>query len=141
MEEQRRKILKMLSEGKIDEQQAEDLLDAVCKEEKKAESINVGYDKAAFEEDYKAFRAEAVKEGKEYLLVYVSSADGDNVKVKLPISFVKIMVGAVKNKENIYFNNVVIDTATLKKAIDSGIVGRIIEVESDNADKVIVEII
>ena len=141
MQEQRKKILKMLSEGKINEQQAEELLDAIDSNEEKNEAISVVKDKADFEEGFNEFKADVLKSGESYLLVYVNSVDGDTVKVKLPMSFVKIMISAAKSKENINFNGVDLDTETLKNAIDNGLVGRIVEVESDNGDKVIVEII
>ena len=141
MQEQRKKILKMLSEGKINEQQAEELLDAIDSNEEKNEAISVVKDKADFEEGFNEFKADVLKSGESYLLVYVNSVDGDTVKVKLPMSFVKIMISAAKSKENINFNGVDLDTETLKNAIDHGLVGRIVEVESDNGDKVIVEII
>ena len=141
MQEQRKKILKMLAEGKINEQQAEELLDAIDSNEEKNETISVVKDKADFEEGFNEFKADVLKSGESYLLVYVNSVDGDTVKVKLPMSFVKIMISAAKSKENINFNGVDLDTETLKNAIDNGLVGRIVEVESDNGDKVIVEII
>lgn len=141
MDEQRKKILKMLSEGKINEQQAEELLDAIGGTEEKTETISVVKSKSDFEEGFNEFKTEALKSGQGFLLVYVNSADGDNVKVKLPMSFVKIMISAAKSKENINFNGVDLDTETLKNAINNGLVGRIVEVESENGDKVIVEII
>ena len=141
MEEQRKKILKMLSEGKINEQQAEELLDAIGGTEEKTETISVVKSKSDFEEGFNEFKTGALKSGQGFLLVYVNSADGDNVKVKLPMSFVKIMISAAKSKENINFNGVDLDTETLKNAINNGLVGRIVEVESENGDKVIVEII
>lgn len=141
MEEQKKKILKMLSEGKINEQQAEELLDAIGGSEKENKSVSVVTDKASFEESFQKFKEDAKKSGEGFLLVYVNSADGDNVKVKLPMRFVKIMISAAKTKENINFNGVDLDTETLKNAIENGLVGRIVEVESDTGDKVIVEII
>lgn len=142
MNEPKKKILKMLSEGKIDENQAEELLDAI--EEKDTDNkINIveTYESSQdFEEGFKKFKEDVLKTGEHFLLIYVNSADGDNVRVKLPMSFVKIVIDASKD-EKVNFNGVDVDVETIKKAIDSGSLGRIVEVDSNDGDKVIVEMV
>ncbi|GKX68903.1 SHOCT-like domain-containing protein [Inconstantimicrobium mannanitabidum] len=142
MKEERQRILKMLAEGKIDEEQAEKLLDALSngRDENDTQAIEVSNVKGGFEEKYSIFRDEVMKKHSNMLLIFVSSKEGENVRIKFPMSFVKLMIKAA-GKENINLNGVNIDREVLQSAIDNDLKGRIVDIDSNDGDNVIIEII
>ena len=131
--EDKKRILKMVEEGKITAEEAIKLLEVLDSSEKcdtapKSEIVE--------EDDFFNFKNND-KKGK-MLFVRVKSSDGTKVKVNIPLEFIKIMggIGSMYSNE---FEKHNIDIAKLMDAIDNGFVGRIVEVEDGN-DKVIVEI-
>lgn len=78
MSEDRSRILKMLAEGKITAEEAEQLLDALS-------AGTRGSGEPAIKGDPSALIAALPK----YLYVKVNSTDGDNVDVKVPLALVR----------------------------------------------------
>ena len=130
--EDKKRILKMVEEGKITAEEAINLLEVLNPSEKcdtaKAEII----------EDDDFFDIKNNDQKGKMLFVRVKSKDGSKVKVNIPLEFIKIMggIGSMYSDELEKHN---IDIVKLMDAIDNGFVGRIVEVEDGN-DKVIVEI-
>lgn len=150
MKEERKRILKMLSEGKIDETQAEELLDALsCNNNDTSDNDTSDFevtDKNAeksnndFEQKYSLFKNDVVRNHSNMLLIFVSSAEGENVKIKFPMSFIKLMIKAAGN-DKININGINIDKEALESAIENDLKGRIVDVDSNDGDNVIIEII
>lgn len=131
--EDKKRILKMVEEGKITAEEAIKLLDVLDSNEK---SDIVVKQEVMEDDDFFDIKNDG-KKGK-MLFVRVKSKDGGKVKVNIPLDFIKIMggIGSMYSNELEKYN---IDIAKLMDAIDNGFVGRIVEVE-DGDDKVIVEI-
>jgi DUF4097 and DUF4098 domain-containing protein YvlB len=130
--EDKKRILKMVEEGKITAEEAINLLDVLDPSEK------YDTDKAEIIEDDDFFDIKNDAQKGKMLFVRVKSKDGSKVKVNIPLEFIKIMggIGSMYSNE---FEKHNIDIEKLMDAIDNGFVGKIVEVEDGN-DKVIVEI-
>jgi hypothetical protein len=124
LREERMKILELLSKNVINAEQAEKLLDAISKgEEAEVVETNLVSKKNQFR----------------MLRILVDSADGDEVKIEIPIEFAKLL----KNKKmmKIDTEDFDIDVDELINMINSGVVGEIVNVKSADGDivKIIVE--
>lgn len=76
--------------------------------------------------------------------VLVDSNDGDHVKVNLPMTLVKAMLQIGVSSNMVSFGNADlsgIDFEAIIKMVESGVVGRLVEVESGDGDHVIVEVV
>ncbi|MBO3444348.1 hypothetical protein [Clostridium sp. CCUG 7971] len=131
--EDKKRILKMVEEGKITAEEAIKLLEVLDSNEK-CDTVA----KAEIFENDDFFDIKNDGQKGKILFVRVKSEDGSKVKVNIPLEFIKIM-GGLGNMYNDKFEKYNIDIAKLMDAIDNGFVGRIVEVEDGN-DKVIVEI-
>lgn len=131
--EDKKRILKMVEEGKITAEEAIKLLDVLDSNEKCDAVV-----KAEIVENDDFFDIENDGQKGKMLFVRVKSKDGSKVKVNIPLEFIKIM-GGIGNMYSDELEKHNIDIAKLMDAIDNGFVGRIVEVEDGN-DKVIVEI-
>ena len=131
--EDKKRILKMVEEGKITADEAIKLLDVLDCNEKSDPFIK---SEKVEDDDFFDIKNDG-KKGK-ILFVRVKSSDGSKVKINIPLEFVKIMgsIGIMYSSELEKHN---IDIEKLMDAIDNGFVGRIVEVDDGN-DKVIVEI-
>ena len=131
--EDKKRILKMIEEGKITAEEAIKLLDVLDSNEKCD-----GIVKSEVVEDDDFFDLKNDGKGGKILFVRVKSDDGSKVKINIPLEFIKIMggIGSMYSKELEKYN---IDIEKLMNAIDNGFVGRLVDVESGN-DKVVVEI-
>lgn len=131
--EDKKRILKMIEEGKITAEEAIKLLDVLDSNEKCD-----GIVKSEVVEDDDFFDLKNDGKGGKILFVRVKSNDGSKVKINIPLEFIKIMggIGSMYSKELEKYN---IDIEKLMNAIDNGFVGRLVDVESGN-DKVVVEI-
>lgn len=127
MNEEISKILKMVEDGKINADKAQELIEAVGN---KNENTSV---QLVQEDDIM----------NKMLKIRVNSHDGDLVNVNLPVKFIKTMLKTVgkipintevKGMENIDLN-------LIADAIDNGIIGKIVDVKSANGDfvEVIIE--
>lgn len=124
LREERMKILELLSKNVINAEQAEKLLGAISKgEEAEVVETNLVSKKNQFR----------------MLRILVDSADGDEVKIEIPIEFAKLL----KNKKmmKIDTEDFDIDVDELINMINSGVVGEIVNVKSADGDivKIIVE--
>jgi polyhydroxyalkanoate synthesis regulator phasin len=77
MNEERKRILTMLSEGKISAEEAERLMDALSRNTEKS-----------FSQD-PANNISAVKKDLKYLRVLVDSKQGDNVNIRIPVALLR----------------------------------------------------
>jgi hypothetical protein len=125
MKEEISRILKMVEEGKIDSTKATELIEALNGKNEIAKVDNVmasGYtDKM--------------------LKVNVVSKDGDNVHVKLPVKVIKALGGAVVKIPGVSEKIGDIDMDMILQALDSEVIGKIIDVQTANGDfvEVVVE--
>lgn len=144
------RILKMVEEKKITAEEATGLIAALQTEPSTAptqattptsHSFNDGFDRESFmRNDVKAAPGEV------FLQVRVLSADGDKVKINLPLNFVKAVLKLTgklpmiqpEHLEGIDVNELM---ETITAAVDSDLKGRIVDVESANGDLVVVEIV
>lgn len=124
--EDKRRILKMVEEGKLNSEEAIKLLEALDSD------VVVKKDK-----DDEFFNIDKSKSNGKMIYVRVKSGDGEKVKVNVPVDFIKIVGGNFANV-NLEKHNVNIDE--LITAVENGFEGRIVEVESDDGDRVVIEI-
>ena len=74
------------------------------------------------------------------LKVSINSSDGDKVRVNLPLALVK--VGLVMSLDNVQVNGrsmdvmQQIDFDQIMRLVDSGVIGKLVEIESDDGDHV-----
>lgn len=127
LKEERMKILDLLSKGIIKPEDAEKLLAALGAGETpvyEADPVQVMPSKKA------PFRM---------LRVYVDSADGDKVRIQLPIEFAKLLKSGKFNIDAI--EDFDIDIDSLIQMINAGVVGELVNVESADGDiiKIVVE--
>lgn len=126
MNEEVTRILKMVEEGKISADKAQELIEALNVKNPSNTSVQV------VEDDDIMNRM---------LKIRVNSKDGDKVNVNLPVRFIKTMIKTfgklpintdIKGMENIDINQIA-------DAIDNGLIGKIVDVTSADGD--IVEIV
>lgn len=78
------------------------------------------------------------------LRILVDSNDGDHVKVNLPLTLVKAALEIGASSNMIQFGGAdmsKIDFEAIIKMVESGVVGRLVEVESSDGDRTIVEVV
>lgn len=116
---ERMKILELLNKGIINVDDAERLLAALGEPEAKTETPFelVNQKKAPFR----------------MLKVYVDSADGDQVRIQLPIEFAKLLKNSKFNGME-SLGDMDLDIDTLIQMINAGVIGEIVNVESADGD-------
>lgn len=128
MNEEISKILKMVQEGKITSEKAEELIEALSN---KSTAITTFENTSS--DNYIINKMLKIK---------VISHDGDNVNVNLPVKFIKTvlktvgkipMTDSIKGMEHLDLN-------LISDAIDNGLSGKIVDVKSGNGDLVEVSI-
>ncbi len=121
MKAERLKILDLLAKNVINAEQAEKLLAAL----QKPEGENV-----SFQPKKNQFRM---------LKILVDSADGDEVRVELPIEFAKLLKS--KKIMKVDTDDFDLDIDELISMINSGVVGEIVNVKSADGDivRIVVE--
>jgi hypothetical protein len=135
MNEEISRILKMVEEGKIDSEKAMQLIDLL----KIGSKELVNLDKGASNNN----GSNTNTNGK-MLRIKVRSKDNDNVNINLPLKFVSGMIKTFGKIPNVNVNgmeNVDMDamTQTILDAIDGGMDGKIVDIQSGDGD--IVEIV
>ncbi len=122
LKEERMKILDLLAKGIIKADEAEKLLASI----------------SGPEEDEVVMPTKKKSQFK-MLKIWVDSADGDEVRIELPIEFAKLL----KNKKltHIDEDDLDIDIDSLIQMINAGVVGEIVNVKSADGDvvRIIVE--
>ena len=122
MQEEIKRILKMMEEGKIDSDKATELIEAI-NTQPSSQLLT------------KSFNSDKM------LRVKVISSTEDNVNVNIPINFLKAIGTAVNNiKIPGVSEQEGIDIKMIMEAIDSGLEGKIVDVKSANGDIVEVAI-
>lgn len=123
LKEERMKILELLSKGIISAEEAEKLLAALNSGDDVQEELLTPKKKQQFR----------------MLKVLVDSADGDEVRIELPIEFAKLL----KNKKLTHIDDadLDIDIDELIQMINAGVVGEIVNIKSSDGDtvKIVVE--
>jgi hypothetical protein len=135
MNEEISRILKMVEEGKIDSEKAMQLIDLL----KIGSKELVNLDKGASNNN----GSNTNTNGK-MLRIKVRSKENDNVNINLPLKFVSGMIKTFGKIPNVNVNgmeNVDMDamTQTILDAIDGGMDGKIVDIQSGDGD--IVEIV
>jgi hypothetical protein len=124
LKEERMKILDLLAKGIIKADEAEKLLAAL---------------KADEEDEPQVIMPAKKKDQFKMLKIFVDSADGDEVRVVLPIEFAKLL----KNSKISGFDkgDFDIDVDMLLQMINAGVIGEIVNVKSADGDivKIVVE--
>lgn len=148
MKEEIARILKMVEEGKLSSEQASLLIEALKTTTVEVEEVSAEESKDAKPSfDRESFMQNPMKtsEGEKFLQVRILSADGDKVKINLPINFVKGILKVTGKlpmiqAEQLEGVDVPAMMETIVAAIESDLTGRLVDVESANGDLVIVEI-
>ncbi|RAP78515.1 SHOCT-like domain-containing protein [Paenibacillus montanisoli] len=138
MKEEISKVLSMMQEGKIDSEQASELIDAL--KEKPSQAVQV-----LGKPDYsKKLSSASGGYLDKTLKIRITSHENDNVSINLPIKLVKVVLGAGHSiASNIpqaakYVKDINIDL--LIDAIENELDGQIIDVRSGEKDTVTVVI-
>jgi len=119
LKEERMKILDLLGKGIISSDDAEKLLSSMDRpsEEKYAEQVIINNKKAPFR----------------MLKILIDSADGDVVRVQIPIEFAKLLK---TGKFNVNLEDNDIDIDALLEMINAGVMGEIVNIQSADGDNV-----
>ena len=123
MSQEKLKILEMIQNKVITPSEGADLLNALDKDEK----IEA---KAARKNAFKMFK------------IRIVSSDGDRVNVQIPLEFAKVALksqnkrGKVMKLDKLNDMNVDIDFDAILDLIESGTLGKIVDIESGDGDKV-----
>lgn len=123
--EDKKRILKMVEDGKLSSEEAIKLLEALDS------------DKVVKEKNNDFFNIDKNNSKGKMIYIRVKSSDGDSVKVNVPVEFIKI-VGS--NFTNVNLEKYNINVEELITAIENGFEGKIVEVDSECGDRVLVEI-
>ncbi|WP_139905807.1 SHOCT-like domain-containing protein [Clostridium thermarum] len=130
MNEEILRVLKMVEEGKIDSQKGAQLIEALKVSKKETETqVRVFTDSK-----------ENVRNKDLMLKIKVKDEDGNKVNVNLPVKFVSGIISAtgrlpvnLQGVEGVDINGL---TNALNEAINSGMVGKIVDIESEDGDVV-----
>lgn len=115
--EEKMKILDLLSKNLIDSKTAETLLQSL--------------------EENKKVEVPSKTNSFKVLKIIIESADGDDVKINIPLEFAKVLKG--KNFSS-KFNGVDIDIDEIIELANSGMIGEIVNINSADGDNVIITI-
>ena len=93
-------------------------------------------------------KTEVLPEGKRkdinsmMLYINILSADGDKVKVNLPMSLIIACVNSGINISNISSNNKLneIDFSQIIALVEQGVVGKLVEIESKDGDTLVISV-
>lgn len=139
------RILKMLEEGKINAQEAMKLLEAVGEKQNNEVIEGESFQKVEEEKgvlkfkDEEFFKIPRNNGAMKMLYIRIKASDGDNVKVTIPLDFVRIMINSKGSLGgNLEKHN--IDIHGILQAIDEGKIGTLVQVETDEGDKILIEI-
>ena len=113
------RIMKMVEEGKINAEKGSELIEALNGSKLPEKLI--------------------VNNSNEGMMLKVKSSTNDNVNIKLPINFIKGVLGSVGKLPMNVKGMEGIDIDMLIQAIDSGLTGKIVDVQTGNGD--IVEVV
>lgn len=117
MNEEVMKVLKMLEEGKIDADKAEELIEVLYTSKDNVPAV-INSDKM--------------------LKIRVDSQNGDNVNINVPVKFIKTIGGAIKRIPKVEGVEGMedIDIQAILQAVGDGLDGKIVDVKSEKGDNV-----
>lgn len=117
MNEEVMKVLKMLEEGKIDVEKAEELIEVLYTSKDNVPAV-VNSDKM--------------------LKIRVDSQNGDNVNINIPVKFIRTIGGAIKRIPKVEGIEGMedIDIQAILQAVSDGLDGKIVDVKSEKGDNV-----
>lgn len=118
LKEERMKILELLTKGVISPDDAEKLLSAL----------------GTAQDQPTDFAPVQKKNQFRMLKVYVDSADGDQVRIELPIEFAKLLKSKKLNIGSVDLDDMDIDVDMLIQMINSGAIGEIVNIKSADGD-------
>lgn len=118
LKEERMKILELLTKGVISPDDAEKLLSAL----------------GTAQDQTNDFAPVQKKNQFRMLKVYVDSADGDQVRIELPIEFAKLLKSKKLNIGSVDLDDMDIDVDMLIQMINSGAIGEIVNIKSADGD-------
>lgn len=133
--EDKKRVLKMVEEGKISAGEGLKLLEAL--ESNPGDEVKVNKQPIVDENEF--FKIDKNSSKEKMIYIRVISSNGERVKVNIPIGFLKVlgsnslMGSANLDKYNIDINSII-------DAVENGFEGRLVEVNSDDGDRVIIEI-
>lgn len=117
LKQERMKILDLLKKGTITSEDAEKLLSAIGdKNESEQPELIIPTKKAPFR----------------MLKVYVDSADGDVVKIELPVEFAKLLKTGKFKLDSL--DDMDIDLDSLIQMVNAGALGEIVNIKSADGD-------
>ncbi len=118
LKQERMKILDLLTKGVITPEDAERLLSAMGDRKEPVVQELINTKKAPFR----------------MLKILIDSADGDVVKVEIPIEFAKLLKSGKFNVDKL--DEMDINMDTLIQMINSGAIGEIVNITSADGDKI-----
>ncbi|CEO21536.1 SHOCT-like domain-containing protein [Paraclostridium sordellii] len=133
--EDKKRVLKMVEEGKISAEEGLKLLEAL--ESNPGDKVKLKKQPIVDENEF--FKIDKNSSKEKMIYIRVISSDGERVRVNIPIGFLKvlgsngIMGSANLDKYNVDINSII-------DAVENGFEGRLVEVNSDDGDRVIIEI-
>lgn len=126
MREEISKILTMFEEGKLEKEEAIRLIEVL---QEKEQQNDITHDVS------KSYLNRVLK-------IHVDSPDGDDVKVNVPIKFLKAVLKAGSGFTAVmpekYHQN--FDVELLIEALDSEFVGNIVDIETEDGERVLISI-
>lgn len=144
MNEEIMKVLKMVEEGKIDANKAAEIIEVLKKNEEPAALEDA--EKSIYQinaiEPVEPIEPELpLKSMGERMLIIKVDSPKDKVNVRLPINFIKGVLGACKKLPVNVEGMENVDIEMIAKAIDEGLVGKIVDVQSSSGEIVEISII
>lgn len=131
--EDKLRILKMLEEGKITSEEAAKLISALGD---KSENKVIVQEERNLSEFFNI----PTNEGKAKMLyIRVLSGEGDNVKITLPVEVIKLM-GKIGKSNIAELEKYNIDFDMVMTAIENDIKGPIVQIDTEDGTKVLIEI-
>lgn len=141
MNEEIMKVLKMVEEGKIDANKAAEIIEVLKKNEETVLSDGTG----GFIQEITAIEPiepePPVKPMGGRMLIIKVDSPKDKVNVRLPINFIKGVLGACKKLPVNIEGMENVDIEMIIKAIDEGLVGKIVDVQASGGEIVEISII
>ncbi|WP_055668823.1 SHOCT-like domain-containing protein [Desnuesiella massiliensis] len=144
MNEEIMKVLKMVEEGKIDANKAAEIIEVLKKNEETVLSDGTGgfiQEITAIEPIEPIEPEPPVKPMGGRMLIIKVDSPKDKVNVRLPINFIKGVLGACKKLPVNVEGMENVDIELIIKAIDEGLVGKIVDVQASGGEIVEISII
>jgi len=116
-------ILELLKDGKVEINEAIELIEALYEAEKS-------------EKKSETFQNKETGEKKKFLRIIIDSSDGDKVRVNVPIDLIKYATAFIPKNVKNEFNSQNIDLEHIMRMVEEGFEGEITTIESADGDHV-----